>query len=254
MWILRHPKNITAKRLAKRIGCRQSYSFVPRKKHFLINYGSTYSYSNMNANIITNKIKAQKLLEENDILMPKLWLRGDEISENSFPLLARKAIHSRGKDIIYVKDRENLKLIHDTEIKLGYRLYDFLTEYINKSSEYRVHILRNIYDKTLYSTMVNVKIKKEENADPIVRNKDGGWKQISYENDFYNDLINLGQKCIEILNYDFGAVDIIRKKKKLYVLEVNSAPGLEPRKIDIYANYFVEMYNKIKGENYVRNL
>ena len=253
MWILRHQKNVTAKRIARELGCRQSYSFVPRRKHFLINYGSTYPYSDMNADIITNKIRAQRILEENNIVMPKIYLRGEEVKDSAFPLLARRATHSRGKDIIYIKNREHLQHVIDEERGRGYKLYDYLVEYINKSSEYRVHILNNPFDKTTYTTMVNVKIKKEENADPIVRNKDNGWAQISYENDFYDSLINLGSKCVKVLGYDFGAVDIIRKKGDLYVLEVNSAPGLEPRKIQVYVNYFKEMYKQWR-RGYVRSI
>ena len=47
---------------------------------------------------------------------------------------------------------------------------------------------------------------------------------------------------IKALKLDFGAVDIIRAKNgKLYVLEVNTAPGLEERKLQIYADYFKNM-------------
>lgn len=242
MWILRHPKNVTAKRIARELGCRCSYSFVPKRKHFLINYGSTYPYSNLNGHIITNKIRAQIQLEEHGISMPKIYLKGDEIPDSAFPVLARKQIHSRGKDIIYIRNREDLQHLNDEEYGQDYSLYDYLVEYINKSAEYRVHILKNPFDGHIYTAMVNVKIKKDVNADPIVRNKDNGWKQISYENQFYEQLLYIGQDCINILGYDFGAVDIIRKKERLYVLEVNSAPGLEPRKLQVYSQYFKEMY------------
>ena len=241
MWILRNPKNVTAKKIAKQLGCRCSYSFVPKRRHFLINYGSTHPNSNLNGHIVVNKILAQKKLEENGVLMPKIYLRGDNIPDSAFPVLARKQVHSRGRDIIYIRNGEDLQHLNDEEYGQGYNLYDYLVEYINKSSEYRVHILKNPFDGHIYTGMVNVKIKKDINADPIVRNKDNGWKQISYENDFYEQLLYIGQDCINILGYDFGAVDIIRKKDRLYVLEVNSAPGLEPRKLQIYGEYFKEM-------------
>jgi glutathione synthase/RimK-type ligase-like ATP-grasp enzyme len=48
----------------------------------------------------------------------------------------------------------------------------------------------------------------------------------------------LAQQAIDALGYDFGAVDIIRRRDKLYVLEVNSSPGLEDRKLQLYADYF----------------
>ena len=108
------------------------------------------------------------------------------------------------------------------------------SKYIDKKSEYRVHILGD------YDTIVNVKIPDEdkENSDLVVRSKNNGWIQVTYNGEFKDELIELARKVIKILNYDFGAVDIIRRKNRLYVLEVNSAPGLEDCKLKRYADFF----------------
>jgi glutathione synthase/RimK-type ligase-like ATP-grasp enzyme len=50
-------------------------------------------------------------------------------------------------------------------------------------------------------------------------------------------------RTVEILGLDFGAVDIIWNKKqdRYYVLEVNTAPGLEGETVVRYANAFKEL-------------
>lgn len=51
------------------------------------------------------------------------------------------------------------------------------------------------------------------------------------------EIIALAKKAVAALNYDFGAVDIIRERgtNKFYVLEVNSAPGLDENGLQKYA-------------------
>jgi len=231
MWILRRSGGITAKKLAELCNCRTTKNYIPRRKHFIINYGKDYKYAHLNKKVIFNKLKAYEILKEAEINQPKLYYKEDVIPDGAFPLLARKEYHSQGRDIIYIHNREQL------ENNLEYFMYDFLVEYINKTSEYRVHILG---DKAL----VNVKFCGEEVADPIVRNHRNNWRQISYDREFKDELVELAKKTIKALGYDFGAVDIIRKRNVLYVLEVNSSPGLEDRKLEEYKQYFKEEEDK----------
>jgi glutathione synthase/RimK-type ligase-like ATP-grasp enzyme len=233
MWILRRRGGITAKKLASFIGCYCKKETLPYYRHFIINYGNNYNRANLNKNVIFDKLRTQRILETNGILMPKIYMKGETIPDEAFPLLARKKYHSQGRDIIYIANRRHLGTIPTYK-------YDFLTEYINKKSEYRVHILGN------YTSIVNVKYDSNGRADPIVRNKYNGWKQISYMGDYERALVELSKKVLNVLGYDFGAVDIIRKKDKLYVLEINSAPGLENRKLEMYAKYFKEEERKWK--------
>lgn len=236
MFILRGKGGISAKKLAQELGCKCSrFAWkVPWEEKLVINYGSKYRGDILNGNVITNKIKVSKILEENEIRTPKIYMKDEEIPDEAFPLLARRKYHSQGRDVIYIHNREQLE-------NLDKNRYDYLIQYINKKSEYRVHVLGD------YDTLVRVKIAEEYNSDPIVRSKKNGWKQISYDREFEEALIELARKTIKILNYDFGAVDIIRRKNRLYVLEVNSAPGLEPRNIKRYAEYFRNLERSSNG-------
>jgi len=233
MWILRRKFGETAKELAELCQCRTTKDFIPtRRKHFIINYGRNYPNSDLNKNVIFNKLVVYEMLKEAGIREPRIFHKGEEIPADAFPLLARKKYHSQGRDIVYVHNQEQLD-------ELDRRDYDFLVEYINKTSEYRVHILGD-------EAFVSVKFNGEGDGDPIVRSKKNGWRQIEYDREWKDELIELARSAISVLGYDFGAVDIIRKGSKLYVLEINSAPGLEPRKLKLYSDYFKKEEEKWK--------
>jgi glutathione synthase/RimK-type ligase-like ATP-grasp enzyme len=225
MWIYRKKGSKTGKDLGHILNCRSSYKYLPRHRNFIINYGQKCEYANLNANVEYNKVRVLDILREAEINVPKVYRKGITLSTESFPVLARKTYHSQGKDIIYIQTQEELN-------RLDTRRYDYLLEYIDKKSEYRVHFLRD------YTTFVSVKINKDEQGDKIVRSHDNGWIQIEYNGQFKEALTQLARKVMDAVDYDFGAIDIIRKKDKFYVLEINTAPGLEDRKLDMYADYF----------------
>jgi glutathione synthase/RimK-type ligase-like ATP-grasp enzyme len=228
MWILRRKYGITAKALAELCGCRTTRKYIPRRRHFIINYGRDYENAHLNGNVIFDKLQVYQMLQEAGIPQPRIFYKGDTIPNDAFPLLARRKYHSQGRDIIYIHNREDL------ENNLEDFMYDFLIEYINKTSEYRVHILGD-------NAFVSVKFG---GIDPLVRSYNNGWRQIEYNRDWHDELIMLATKAIDVMQYDFGAVDIIRKGNKLYVLEINTAPGLEPRKLQLYSEYFKQAEEK----------
>lgn len=227
MFIYRRKGGLTAKKLAELCQCRTSRKYLPRHRDFIVNYGQTCEYANLNKHVIYNKLAVSLMLNEAGISIPRIFLKGEDIPDDAFPLLARRKYHSQGRDIIYIHNRESL------ENDLEDFMYDFLVEYVPKKSEYRVHVLGD-------RVFVSVKFNKEGDGDPIIRSHKNKWKQIEYNGEFRDELIELGKRVMKVLQYDFGAIDIIRKGSTLYVLEVNSAPGLEPRKLQLYADYFLE--------------
>lgn len=225
MWILRRKGGITAKKIAEILECRASKSRLPRFKNFIVNYGHDYENANLNKNVVANKLKAYIIMKDAGVSQPRMFRKGEQIPSDAFPLLARKQYHTQGRDIIFINNQEQL----DNDVDDG--SYDFLTEYIHKTSEYRVHILGD-------EAFVSVKFNDNDCGDPFVRSHSNGWRQIEYNREWKDKLIELARKAIKALKYDFGAVDIIRKNDNIYVLEVNSSPGLEPRKLELYAQYF----------------
>ncbi len=114
------------------------------------------------------------------------------------------------------------------------------TKYIGKIKEYRVHATR---DKAFATHM---KIK-----DPKTKEPPKTWKVRSYANGFIFQRNNvpasaardaLAIQAVATLGLDFGAVDIIEDKHgKFYVLEVNTAPGIEGQTTSAYASAIREL-------------
>lgn len=109
------------------------------------------------------------------------------------------------------------------------------TKYIFKTKEFRVHVVNGKVIDTQ---------QKIKDPDREVKT----WKVRSHENGFIfarNNIKpcdirdNLAVSSITALGLDFGAVDIIEDKQgELYVLEVNTAPGLEGQTITNYGEAF----------------
>lgn len=114
------------------------------------------------------------------------------------------------------------------------------TRYTKKVREYRVHATR---DKAFAAHM---KIK-----DPKTKEPPKSWKVRSYANGFIFQRNNvppssirdvLAVQAVASLGLDFGAVDIIEDSLgKFYILEVNTAPGIEGQTTPAYAAAIKEL-------------
>lgn len=113
------------------------------------------------------------------------------------------------------------------------------TQYIPKSAEYRVHIIGG---KIIFEQR---KIKNPQIDQPIT------WKIRSHENGFIfqhnnlsvpKDVEDQALKAVSAIGLDFGGVDIVwvEKQKRAYILEINTACGLEGATVGAYANGFRE--------------
>ncbi len=111
-------------------------------------------------------------------------------------------------------------------------------EYKKKSDEYRIHVFSN--------TIIDIQQKARRLEVP---DKDVNWQVRNHANGFIyrrqdvkppQSVLDIALKCMAATDLDFGAVDIIynNHEERPYVLEVNSAPGLEGQTIESYANAF----------------
>lgn len=113
-------------------------------------------------------------------------------------------------------------------------------EYIKKYSEYRVHVVGN-------NLLIHQKKKRTGvEASYHVRSHDNGWVFCRYEGDdlFTVRLVALAHDAIKAVSLNFGAVDIIYNSHydKLYVLEINTAPGIENSStLEFYTNSIKEL-------------
>jgi len=117
------------------------------------------------------------------------------------------------------------------------------TAYIPKKAEYRVHVFG---DKVVD---IQQKRKKREfnqdDRDTRIRNMANGYV---YCRDGIVPPVGINElavKAVKALGYRYGAVDIIYNEKNnaLYVLEVNSRPGLMGTTLDKYADALINAFN-----------
>lgn len=133
---------------------------------------------------------------------------------------------------------EGIVIATDAEEVVRAPLY---TKYVKKKDEYRVHVLRN------QAFFIQRKARKldVENPNWQVRNLAGGFVFAEVaQNEVPRDVIQQAVASIAALGLDFGGVDVMwnDREQKAYVLEVNTACGLEERTAGRYAETFVRTF------------
>lgn len=118
---------------------------------------------------------------------------------------------------------------------------------INTKGEYRVHVFKKPQGE--YNVIdVQKKRRRNEavesgNINMDIRNLLGGWVYAHNNVELEDTALEQAKRAVEVLGLDFGAVDIVLEKNtnKPYVLEVNTAPGLQDsRTLAAYAEAIKE--------------
>lgn len=108
------------------------------------------------------------------------------------------------------------------------------TKGIVGGEEYRVHVA---FGKVIDYTK---KLKRRgTNPNEYVRNHENGWVFCREGVILPPDAAVQSIKAIDALGLDFGALDVIVKDSVAYVLEVNSAPGIEQTTVLKYKQAFL---------------
>ncbi len=119
---------------------------------------------------------------------------------------------------------------------------DFYTRYLPATNEYRVHVFNSriigVQEKVLQDGFT-------DNNDVKIRNHDMGYRFVLRNIDNTNaTLKSISRNAVESLGLDFGAVDVILGDDgSYYVLEVNTAPGLEATMFNHYAQELIDFVN-----------
>jgi glutathione synthase/RimK-type ligase-like ATP-grasp enzyme len=180
--------------------------------------------------IASNKLQFFEQLSAVDTtVLPEFWKIAALIPDDRFPIVCRTVLsgHS-GQGIVIAESRQEL---------VPAPLY---VKYIKKQDEYRVHVGN---PNTII--LVQRKARRLETA-----TEDVNWQVRNHHNGFVftrsgfdtpEAVSKAAMDAMRILGLDFGAVDVVynSRENRAYVLEVNTAPGLEGSTVDDYANYFV---------------
>jgi hypothetical protein len=169
-----------------------------------------------------NKLSAFRKFRESGLSIPEFTTSFDEAQrwlDEGLIVVCRTLLtaHS-GRGIVLSGGSANRPLVRCS-------LY---VKYKKKKKEFRVHVFKG----EIIHVAEKRKMRRERRPDEFdgyIRNHSNGW--IFASNDVVEpaDLRPLATAACNSLGMDFGAVDIIwnERDNKCYLLEVNSAPGLE---------------------------
>lgn len=181
------------------------------------------------------KLRTFKRFTEGNVPCPEFWTK-DTIAKavrKDTILVARTTTRGSGG--------EGIVIIRPGDAIVDAPLY---TKYVRKNAEYRIHVVRDNV------VMIQQK-RREEGAEQtedqkLIRNYANGWIFAANNVEFVSDeqrenCKNAAVLAVRSLGLDFGAVDLVveRRNNLPYVLEVNTAPGLQsPTLLEGYAKAF----------------
>jgi glutathione synthase/RimK-type ligase-like ATP-grasp enzyme len=180
-----------------------------------------------------NKHIALQMLKDGEVGTPLLLSDARTAVLEGIKIVGRPNYHSKGREYYIVSNEDEF----NDAITRG--ATHFLT-YIDDALEFRVHIVNG------NSIKISQKVFSEEaQADAGRRNHRFGTVCV-YPHDFNHkkSLRKVAKQAVEALNLDFGAVDILFKDDKYYVLEVNTAPCLTDEQsdtLDCYVKAFTDL-------------
>lgn len=210
--------------------------FKPKSNITVINWGSSRSHFT-STNIMNqpnavacaaNKLTAFNRMQQAGVSVVEFttsrttaenWLMG------GYKVVCRHLLSSHsGRGIEVIREGEHLPFAP---------LY---TKYTKKDKEYRVHVFKGeVID------LIEKRKKYGAIVDPFIRNHNNGW--VFCRDDVYpsQEVTEQSKRAIQSLGLDFGAVDIIERNGRVWVLEVNCAPGLTGTTLQCYINAINKM-------------
>lgn len=222
---------------------RDSANFVPRNTDRLLNWGcaagpdwtvrgSQWINAPAAVALAANKIRTFERLAAHQVSAP-LWTANRNIAQNWLDqdsrVLARTILNgSGGAGIVVCNPGDRLPAAP---------LY---TMYQNKKQEFRVHVFNGaVIDVAEKRRRTDA--DRSDPTDALIRNHDNGWVFCHDNVTAPRGLYDLAISAVRALGLDFGAVDIIWNRDKGWVLEVNTAPGIEGTTLEHYTGAVVKM-------------
>jgi len=240
-------KNIAEAIGAKRIKVNGQSRFQNTADDFCINWGNSAALDNIDYRYVLNHPEAvretsnklsffQRVSQEGlQELVPNFYTNKEDIPNDvSFPIVCRTILNGHsGRGIVIANCRDELV---DAPL---------FTQYVKKTTEYRIHFAYPLRGDKQESIILAVQQKRRrldhDNPNWQIRNHDNGF---IYAREDVNppDCVIASARMIfeQATDLDFGAVDVVYNQHydRAYVLEVNTAPGLEGQTLNDYAKHF----------------
>lgn len=201
---------------------------VPRKPRRVLNQMRAISAA-------SNKRAALETMRAAGVRVPTVYFRNEphtaqpEFENMEFPVLGRRDHHVGADDIVLCLQKRDVQ----RAIAAGCTHF---TKYIPTKAEYRAHVFGDQIIK------VSQKILTDEAAamQPWIRNLAAGYTFRQPELRLSGAARGMAIDAVNALGLTFGAVDIIiGDDDQAYILEVNTAPGLQTdTSLDAYLEQF----------------
>lgn len=206
----------------------ENSTYRPKEGDVVINWGSSGIPSFSPARVLNDDTrKAQnKLLAfhtlKGVVPIPDFWETPEDIPEGT-QVCARTVLTGHSGEGLIIASSD-------------YPPAPLYTRYVKKKEEYRVHVFG---ERVVFIQRKARKLAvSDEDVDWQVRNLSGGFVFVEApEGSVPQSIIDDSLLSIKTLGLDFGAVDVVWNEagQKHYVLEVNTAPGLEERTAEKYS-------------------
>jgi len=178
----------------------------------------------------SNKLTCFEAMKAANVRTPLFWTRREDIPADAYPIVCRTLLGaSEGKGIVIAETPDEL-------VKAP--LY---TKYTKKKDEYRIHVLRRPGQAPeVISIQRKAKRNGVDDANFKIRNLANGFVFVREGVFAPEDVLAQAKAAVEATGLAFGAVDVIWNDRaaQAYVLEINTAPGLEGQTVEDYANAF----------------
>lgn len=245
----------SAKALSEALGGKllklEGSAFQPRENKKVVNWGSSECpWEGLNTGVgikaVSNKLVWFRHLKNLQDTFPQMslprvpnWTSSrTEALGWGVPVMARTVLNGHsGQGIVYKEATEVADLPEAP-------LY---VQYIPKEAEYRVHVFNN----EVIDVQRKIRDPEREPSDWKIRSHQNGFiytrndsEGRAYKDVVETDVITQSKRALACSGLVFGGVDVVvNKKGHAYVLEVNSAPGLEGASVEVYRDAIKKYYD-----------
>lgn len=226
-----------------------STTYRPRPTDRIIYYGG--STANFQSNCVINPVRTlannklttlQRLQEVG--LSTIEWTSDKETAISwyfqNIPFLVRSTLsgHSGQGIVVFDKKPEDYEKFSGDIPQAP--LY---TKYLKKTYECRVHVFNGRVIDAQIKRKKTTDIPENQEANSIIRNIHTGWVYCREDFTLPPAAAELSIEAVNAVNLNFGAVDLIYNKyyNKFYILEINTAPGLDGTTLNNYVQAFLSI-------------
>ena len=239
----------SARALADYLGIRilkqEGSQFVSRENDVVISWGNSSSFgSNLrlgrvinkpeNIQYASNKLKTFDTLCAFGVITPCYTTNPDTAKRLFKRVFVRQTISGHSGEGIIVVDSEDVEELPPAPLYV---------EAIAKKNEYRAIV---VGDKVVDLKQKRLSSNAPDDRSKFIRNLSNGWIFARENIEYVEGLNEIAINSVKALGLDFGAVDIITDRNNtLYVLEVNTAFGLEGQTIELVGDALKELIRSL---------